>query len=795
MTDPLEGRLHVVGVRHHSPACARLVRSVIERVRPLHVLIEGPSDFSGRIGELLLPHTLPIAIFTHYQDAERRHSSWTPFCSYSPEWIALTDGHAAGAKVHFCDLPAWHPAFEGRSNRYADREEARETKRWDRAVRALCDRTHTDDPDALWEHLFEQPVPEDELARRLEIYFEALRGDRPASERDGPREALMARWAAWALLDTAARDGTVVLVCGGWHAQRVRSDALAIARASAVVEPPGIDTVPATDEQGRPVRHGSFLVPYTYKRLDSFAGYDSGMPSPAYHEWVFEDGHEKAAERGMAEVTGRIRAGKQPLSTADLIAASALATALARLRGHAVTMRTDMLDGLASALVKEGMEVPFPWAMRGTLSPRTEPVLVQVVAALSGSREGTIAAGTPRPPLSADVRGELERNGLVLTSQPRRHAISLREPAGRQQSRVLHRLAVLGIPGFVRYQGPEWATDIVLEEAWTIASPLEQEAAILEAAQWGATLEGAALARLEAQLLDAGGKLRELARILGLAVFVGISGLEARVMNEVALAVASEPSLGDLGAAASRLLDLSLHGELFGAAGALAIDDVLVAAFDRGLWLLEGTTGATARLDEAQIHAVVALRDVLARGPATVARAREHADGVFTRRALDPESPPSIRGACLGASWSLGRLGDPEAASAHAVRAVQGSSLPQVVGDFLAGLFATARVQVLEAPALVGAIDRVLAALGDHEVMVALPSLRQAFGAFPPRERERIARIVLGLHGGDEHRAHAMVSPLVVRPEDLAAGLAFDRALTDIARRHGLGDALDREGS
>src|SRR5690606_32392358 len=128
------------------------------------------------------------------------------------------------------------------------------------------------------------------------------------------------------------------------------------------------------------------------------------------------------------------------------------------------------------------------------------------------------------------------------------------------------------------------------------------------------------------------------------------------------------------------------HGELFGADGARQIEDVLVAAFDRGLWLLEGTTGATAPLDEPQIDAVVALRDLLARGPAEVVAARDRADGVFSRRAVDPEGPPSIRGACLGALWSLDRLGAPDAATQHAVQAVRGAALPASIGDFLAGL-------------------------------------------------------------------------------------------------------------
>jgi hypothetical protein len=58
--------LRIIGVRHHSPACARLVRQVIAQVRPWAVLIEGPSDMNARLGELLLPHALPIAVYSYY---------------------------------------------------------------------------------------------------------------------------------------------------------------------------------------------------------------------------------------------------------------------------------------------------------------------------------------------------------------------------------------------------------------------------------------------------------------------------------------------------------------------------------------------------------------------------------------------------------------------------------------------------------------------------------------------------------------------------------------------------------
>ena len=98
-----------------------------------------------------------MAVFSHYRDETRVATSWAPLCDYSPEWIALRDGRAAGAQVRFIDLPAWHPAFteraEGAANRYADAE-----ARYAEATARLCERFSVDSVDALWDGLFEVRV-------------------------------------------------------------------------------------------------------------------------------------------------------------------------------------------------------------------------------------------------------------------------------------------------------------------------------------------------------------------------------------------------------------------------------------------------------------------------------------------------------------------------------------------------------------------------------------------------------------------------------------------------------------
>jgi hypothetical protein len=759
-------RLVVVGVRHHSPACARLVAAVIRRERPAFVLIEGPADMNERIGELLLGHRLPIAIFTYHEDEGHHHASYTPFCRHSPEWLALTTAVEVGARPLFMDLPAWTPPFRSVRNRYADPATGGGYEA------ALCRRLGFDDTDRLWDHLFEADLDPAELEPRLRAFFAGLRPS-PAPGGDDPdtaREAYMRRCLAWAL-GQAPPGGRVVAVCGGYHAPAVagvgpsRED-------EPFPEPPSPDGA---------ARHGSFLVPFSFRRLDSFAGYESGMPSPAYQDAVWEHGAGRAAGVLLERVATRLRERKQPVSPADLIAASTQAAALARLRAHAEPRRTDLLDGLAAALVKDALEVPLPWSRRGPLPPRTEPLLVEVVAALSGDEEGRLSSGTPRPPIVADIEERLLAHDLVPRETPREVELDLSRDTDRARSRVLHRLRLLSVPGFARSRGPAWATEADLVETWTLERVFETEAALIEAGSYGATLESAALCRLEELVAASHGSLPRLASLLGEAVFAGLPELGGRLLSRVAEEVESASSFEELGAALAPILSLYRHDDLLGSRGSPVLATVLRSGHDRALWLLEGLSGPSAPADLGTIAGVAALRDVVRQAGDRLAIPRDASADVMRRRLADATAPPAVRGAALGFLWSLGHAEGAEAEMRAGVRSCPPSSL----GDFLAGLFALAREEAAGLGGLVAILDEVLQALPREEFLIALPALRLAFGYFPPRERERLSRLALERHTGGTAGA---VPPRTLRlsPDELARALALDDAVSALAERYGL---------
>jgi hypothetical protein len=121
---------------------------------------------------------------------------------------------------------------------------------------------------------------------------------------------------------------------------------------------------------------------------------------------------------------------------------------------------------------------------------------------------------------------------------------------------------------------------------------------------------------------------------------------------------------------------------------------------------------------------------------------------------------------------------------------VRRAARPAAVGDFLAGLFALAREEVIAAGHVVGAIDSVVGELPDPDFLVALPALRLAFSFFPPGEKETLATQVLRLRGGDAADARLLVR-LTTDAGVTAAGLALDAEVTRAARRWGLHEPME----
>lgn len=518
MSEPL-----IVGIRHHSPTCARLVKSLIESQRPRYVLIEGPADFNDRVDELFLAHQLPVAIYSYcqYQDSVAPgRGAWTPFAEFSPEWQALQAARRIQAQTYFIDLPYWAQSEED------DDKSTTEDDNQALLLRAVS----MDNSDTLWDHLFEDESQQTALPSALAHYFAQLRGDASGDALNRQREAFMARWIAWAMQQN---NGNVLVVCGGWHAPALTE---LWHKSSQENQKPELPSLPDAVT-------GCYLTPYSEKRLDVLAGYLSGMPAPVWQNWCWQLGLQQAGEQLLKTVLTRLRQRHLPASTADMAAAHLHAMALAQLRGHALPLRSDWLDTLAGSLIKEALNAPLPWSYRGVIHPDTDPILLTLIDALAGDGFGRLAPSTPQPPLPKDVTCELERTSISL---PAELALNRFTPDGLAQSQVLHRLAILEIPGIVRQHGSTLTLAGNGEEQWKLTQSISQHAALIEAACFGATLQEAARNKLEVDMLDADG-ISSITACLSQVALAGLASFSQQLLEQLTLLIAQENQFSEMG--------------------------------------------------------------------------------------------------------------------------------------------------------------------------------------------------------------------------------------------------------
>jgi hypothetical protein len=745
-------------VRHHSPACARLMSVLAERLRPKAILIEGPSDFNPSLGELHRGHELPIAIYSYVRlGAGLRLGAFYPFCVYSPEWQALQASRRLAAPARFIDLPYRDRALRSpASHLYADTQERRGSY-----FESLAAGMALEGFDNLWDTLFEIDASLDveayfERAHRL-MFYARVTDVRMATWSDQRREAFMAGQIAAAQAEFGA---PLLVVTGGFHSYALFARLHGIAFEDALPEPPMNASEPAVTD------HGIALTPYSYERLDALTGYDAGMPNPGFYHRVWDDRQAARPDsyRAMlAQAAAQLRVRKQQVSTADLIAVESMARGLANLRGHAAVWRQDLVDGVTAAAIKEELS-----------AGGRHPFLDALHQALRGNRRGRLAAGTALPPIVADIERQLQAYDLEPKPSARGLVLDLHTPEDLARVRVLHQLAVVRISSFALTGGSPIArpgdTSALLER-WRIQWNPEFDANCIEAAIYGTTLWDASRARLMELANSMERSASGAANLLLESCLMGHLDLSRDFHTRLVELLRQDGDFVSVGAALATLLYVYRYDDVLGSAGLSGAGEILAEAYDRALWLIE-SCGARQGEEPGVVFAIRALRDTLERCGEALALDRGEFVTIL-RRAAAASHWATFRGALTGALWSLSEA-TLEGIGADLPR----TSDPQHLGDFLVGLFHVAREVAQRSPALLAQIDALMQEMDAEDFLAALPPLRLAFSVFTPREKE----LLVGTLFHEEARG-----PSLGVPDLLAARhLAWEARLLDDMARYGV---------
>jgi hypothetical protein len=770
--------LHFAPIRHHSPACAWAVRQMIRDVRPRQVLIETPSDFHEHIPALLDAATRPPVAVAALIDHPRRPRvvAYAPYCDHSPEYVALREGAAQGARLRFIDLPL--------AIRVEDTEPPAEQPlplledpRFDSSdyVADLARRTGCRDGFELWDHLFERRIGGRDWRAFFEqvgIYCTGIRRTTGAAAIAASgwdrREAHMRA----AIAEATKNDGSVVVVIGGFHL-------------AALVEPG--ETPPSRPRASATTR--SYLIRYGYAAMDVLSGYAAGLPQPGYYAALWRralaaDGvplwHDATLDL-VADFARAMRAAGQPIPVPAQVEWLRLAEALGSLRGRPGAFRHDLIDAARTALVKGEAGEPEPWTAR-------------LIAFLRGSALGDVPSTALSMPLVDDARRRAAAHRLDIadTTRRRRRLDPRRKPAHLAASRFLHAMAMLET-GFARREaGPDFVygrrTDLLFED-WSYAWTPSVEGRLIEASALGDDVPTACQRLFERRwrtLSDDGRRddLEGWVRLFAQGLVVGLGAKLMPFLAALSAAIRNHGEFAAIAQALRRLQVLTLSRGPLGIPPEIDVTDLLSTAYHRLVFLCDTLPQTPADLVTARLQGLRVVIEVL-RGPGGHALDPDLFDDAIDR-VVDARPGPEILGAVLALCVQSGRRPDTDLVAATEGYFAGSLASPEDRTGVVRGVLATAPALVWQVEALLGSIDRLLTSLSEDDFLTLLPHLRLAFTALSPGETDRLARRLAEIHGCGI--AALMPDPDAAwSPDDLRRAALAEQAMRGSVAADGLG--------
>jgi hypothetical protein len=772
--------LHVFGIRHHGPGCARSLRQALHELQPDILLVEGPPEGSTQLSWLghedLKP---PVALLVYPPDAPQR-AAFYPFAVFSPEWQALQYAHQQGLPARFIDLPRAQalvldggaaeaerssgddapPQLEapalpnGPAQPNGPRQSAGAPSSaaavpahaptlpdWSEEVAddplgALALAAGYSDRELWWEHQVEQRLDPSGLFQGIMEAMAALREECRATRRaagstpaTGPaygngrtlealREASMRQG-----IRAAQQEGyqRIAVVCGAWHAPALR------------------DPGPARDDalllKGLPrVKVEVAWVPWSYTRLCLRSGYGAGVASPGWYEHLWE-ARERAGLRWAARAARLLRQRDLDASAASVIEAVRLAEALAALRGLPMPGLAELNEAILSALC--------------AASPARLRLIQQQLEV--GHRLGRVPADAPAVPLQRDLEAQQRRLRLRPTTEQKVLDLDLRNETDRARSQLLHRLLLLQIAwGQPEEVGGKAGT---FHEYWRLEWQVEFSVSLIEASVWGQTVAEAAANRGR-DLADKAQDLSALTELLDRAMLAGLPELVTHVIGRLQAHAAVSADVRQLMDSLPALARVIRYGDVRGTSGQQVLP-IFGGLFER---VLVGLPGACSGLaDQAAAEMAASIGHVQESLDLLDRPEQKPAWQELLRRLLADEGIHGLlRGWCCRLLLEQ-RAIDAESLHRQARLALSAAVPPRVAAAWVEGLLRGSGLVVLHHDPLWQALDTWLQDLS-HEVFVELlPLVRRAFAGFHPPECRAMAEKVRRL--GAAANAQARLPP------------------------------------
>jgi Family of unknown function (DUF5682) len=751
-----DDRVRILGIRHHGPGSAALLRKALDVLDPACVLVEGPPEGDELIQYIADPDLKPpVAMLLHASD-EASLASFMPFAEFSPEWQAIHWALKRERSVRFMD---W-PAAISLALQKAAREHPGSVPPPPRAdaLDLLASAAGFEDGETFWNGLIEQHGTNGQEAVSVFVSIEtamtevrAQEGLNPQSPdellRNNQREAFMRGNIRAALKEV---EGNIAVVTGAWHVSGLRQATKPADDRAVIKDLPRLK-VEAT------------WVPWTDSRLSAFSGYGAGVISPGWYRHLWSlytrkkvPSAEEFASAWQSRTAFKLREEGYTAPTASAIEATRLALGLAALRDLPMPGIAEMREASLAAMC-DGNPVPLAMLERKLYI---------------GECVGEIGERVPQNPLARDLADWQRKTRLKPQDLELEIKVDLRSEAGMLKSTLLHRLNLINVPWGKLLDAQ--AGRGTFREVWVIEWEPWYSVSLAEALVYGVTIEQAAA---NATLKKAGEttSITELASLIQHALVSDLPETAASCIAQLQAVAVNSSDITDLMKAVSPLVRVLRYGTARRLPEDALRSLILSISVEINAGVRMGSRGLDEETTAARITAMEAFDEALRLfgDDALTSSWREELGKIVD----DDQVTSSIGG------LSLRRLHDVRAWELERVAAEfarhTGSRQPKESGAFLEGFLRGGSEVLLQDEPLLQLLDAWLCELSETDFTDSLPLLRRSMSSFDTVARRRVLeKIQRGRQQGTSAASH-------LAPE---SNPAFETALPLLYKILGLGE-------
>jgi len=736
--------IHIFGVRHHGPGCARSLRAALEKLEPDIVLVEGPPDAQSVLPLLQHKDMRPPVALLIYAPENPKQAVYYPFSTFSPEWQALHYALLRGIPARFMDLPQSIQLAKVPVGRTAavpvsfkpstgdtipidatnSTKSAQATPETPNSVGVPLADTQppqvniSDDPlgmlaqaagyvdhELWWEQQIEQRFDSTNLFEGILEAMTALRSDTtPKNEEEAQREAHMRQ-----TISAAQKEGfeRIAVVCGAWHAPVLAH--LSDAKADA-----------ALLNGLKKVKVEATWIPWTNSRLAYRSGYGAGVTSPGWYEhlWTAPD---KISIRWLAHAANLLRQEGLDTSSASVIEAVRLSDSLTALRDLPMPGMAELHEAIETVLCNGN---PAPMALiRNKLE--------------IGEKLGEVPPETPAVPLQRDLEAKQRRLRLKPSTEIVTLELDLRSDTDRARSQMLHQLQLLGVEWgqLKRVSGAKKGS---FHENWQVQWQVEFVVALIEANIWGITLETAATSFVYHKA-DTTQELPELTELLDKTILAELPGAIDYLLASVQKRAAVSADVRHLMDALPPLARVARYGNVR-QTKTEQIMPVIDGLFVR---VVVGLPGACASLDDDAAQLMVGSIDHVQESVGLLDRAEQQQTWQeVLHQLIDRDDIHGlVRGRCCRLLLEQRVLDEREIQRLARLALSPVTPAPQAAA-WVEGVLRGSGLQLLHQDGLWIALDSWLSDLADDVFVALLPLLRRAFSGFHAPERQKMGEKV-----------------------------------------------------